>query len=344
MEHHKRRTAEEKKVTMPSLLHIQQSNLQEEQQRHSEATNASTASSSLLFPQIPTTILYSPSPLREISDYFSLPTSTTNTPQLALSSASTTQQSAVAATTTTPSLPAPQPIPQRPQKINLPTSQLAYSFSASPSSYQNFFPPHLRTPPLLPRSPSAESLEEDSTSSSPSTPAILKRKNRPLEPINTSKPLRTSSNMMHSELPPSPLTTFTPSMANDATIASVYSSKARLHPTLKLSSSVNPSPRTYHSALSQQQIAFQMQQRELIQQATRAAMLGGPVSPRLIPLGSPGPVTPFMLEESNGGYVMASGSAPPMLQFEPHHLEKLAKAAAASVAPEFSDENNANLS
>lgn len=330
-------------VTMPSPLHHYQTNLQEEQQRHSEATIAPTTSSSnsLLSPQIPTTILYSPSPLREISDYFSLSTSATSTPQLTSSSASRIQQSVVA---TTPPLSAPQPIPQRPQKITLPPSSLAHHFSASPSSYQTFFPPHLQTPPLPPRSPSAESLEEDSISSRPSTPAIPKRKNRPLEPIKISKPLRTSNNMMHSELPPSPLTTFTPSIANDATIASVYSSKARLHPSLKLSSSANSSPRTYHSALSQQQIAFQKQQRELIQQATRAAMLGGPVSPRLIPLGSPGPVTPFMLEESNAGCIMASGAAPPMLQFEPHHLEKLAKAAAASVAPEFSEENNATLS
>ena len=32
-----------------------------------------------------------------------------------------------------------------------------------------------------------------------------------------------------------------------------------------------------------------------------------PKSPQLLPLGSPGPITPFELEEEQGGYMLARG-------------------------------------
>ena len=59
---------------------------------------------------------------------------------------------------------------------------------------------------------------------------------------------------------------------------------------------------TYAHSLSAQH-KLQLHQKEIITQATRAAgipqhlLSTGPMSPRLIPLGSPGPVTPLMLSE-----------------------------------------------
>ncbi|KAI9866080.1 MAG: hypothetical protein M1813_001641 [Trichoglossum hirsutum] len=66
-------------------------------------------------------------------------------------------------------------------------------------------------------------------------------------------------------------------------------------------------PRHYSDA----QLQLHQYQRELIANATRgktsSAGCARPVSPRLIPLGSPGPVTPLMLEEE-GGYLAAGVS------------------------------------
>ncbi|KAH0545151.1 hypothetical protein FGG08_000763 [Glutinoglossum americanum] len=61
---------------------------------------------------------------------------------------------------------------------------------------------------------------------------------------------------------------------------------------------------------SDAQLQLLQYQRELIANATRgktSASCARPVSPRLIPLGSPGPVTPLMLEEE-GGYLVAGAS------------------------------------
>jgi hypothetical protein len=65
-------------------------------------------------------------------------------------------------------------------------------------------------------------------------------------------------------------------------------------------------PRHYSDA----QLQLHQYQRELIANATRGKTSSGcarPVSPRLLPLGSPGPVTPLMLEEE-GGYLVAGAS------------------------------------
>ncbi|KAI9784596.1 MAG: hypothetical protein M1839_001818 [Geoglossum umbratile] len=65
-------------------------------------------------------------------------------------------------------------------------------------------------------------------------------------------------------------------------------------------------PRHYSDA----QLQLHQYQRELIANATRGKTSLGyarPVSPRLLPLGSPGPVTPLMLEEE-GGYLVAGAS------------------------------------
>ncbi|KAF8467262.1 hypothetical protein BDZ91DRAFT_723699 [Kalaharituber pfeilii] len=83
---------------------------------------------------------------------------------------------------------------------------------------------------------------------------------------------------------------------------------------------------------AQQQL--QLHQKDLIQQATRGSLpshLLFPTSPRLIPIGSPGPVTPLTLEESQGGYLFAgsasSSSGLPFLQ--QREMDKLAAIAAA---------------
>lgn len=83
---------------------------------------------------------------------------------------------------------------------------------------------------------------------------------------------------------------------------------------------------------AQQQLQFH--QKDLIQQATRGSLpshLLFPSSPRLIPMGSPGPVTPLTLEEAQGGYLFAgspsnSSSMPFMQQRD---MDKLAAIAAA---------------
>ncbi|MCJ1366800.1 hypothetical protein MMC16_005930 [Acarospora aff. strigata] len=60
---------------------------------------------------------------------------------------------------------------------------------------------------------------------------------------------------------------------------------------------------------SDAQVALQNFQRELIANATRSSrsvatsITYKPLSPRLIPLGSPGPVTPLMLEEDDGYFL-----------------------------------------
>ncbi|KAI9678063.1 MAG: hypothetical protein M1817_006007 [Caeruleum heppii] len=64
---------------------------------------------------------------------------------------------------------------------------------------------------------------------------------------------------------------------------------------------------------SDAQRRLQMYQRELVASATRVVRAGAsprerPTSPRLNPLGSPGPVTPLALEEE-AGYLMAGASA-----------------------------------
>jgi len=53
-------------------------------------------------------------------------------------------------------------------------------------------------------------------------------------------------------------------------------------------------------------------QRDMIVAARMTQAAGGgpspkPKSPQLLPLGSPGPITPFELEEEQGGYIFARG-------------------------------------
>ncbi|KAL0637956.1 hypothetical protein Q9L58_003034 [Maublancomyces gigas] len=65
-----------------------------------------------------------------------------------------------------------------------------------------------------------------------------------------------------------------------------------------------------HSLSAQQQL--QLHQKEIIHQATRAGipqhlLTTGPMSPRLMPLGSPGPVTPLALEDGPDGFFASHG-------------------------------------
>ncbi|KAI5797455.1 hypothetical protein DFH27DRAFT_612167 [Peziza echinospora] len=87
---------------------------------------------------------------------------------------------------------------------------------------------------------------------------------------------------------------------------------------------------SYMSA--QQQL--QIHQKDLIQQATRGTLpshLLFPVSPRLIPMGSPGPVTPLTLEECQGGYLFAgtTSSSSGMPFMHQREMDKLSAIAAA---------------
>ncbi|KAA8910136.1 hypothetical protein FN846DRAFT_940064 [Sphaerosporella brunnea] len=135
-----------------------------------------------------------------------------------------------------------------------------------------------------------------------------------------------------SERPPSPLA-LTSSIAPPSlmpTTASGSSTTPRSKPSanLKLSmlptnsgtssgaSSTTTTPPNFHYAayahsLSTQQ-KLQLHQREIISSATRATgipahlLSSGPMSPKLIPLGSPGgPVTPLMLEQERDGNYFA---------------------------------------
>ncbi|KAI5853943.1 hypothetical protein BZA05DRAFT_418006 [Tricharina praecox] len=135
-----------------------------------------------------------------------------------------------------------------------------------------------------------------------------------------------------SERPPSPLiltsTIAPPSLM--PTTASGSSSTPRTKPSANLTLSMLPtatssgassttstppnyshhhgySHQNYAHSLSTQQ-KLQLHQREIITSATRAngipahLLSTGPMSPRLIPLGSPGgPVTPLMLEQEKDG-------------------------------------------
>ena len=56
-----------------------------------------------------------------------------------------------------------------------------------------------------------------------------------------------------------------------------------------------------------------------------------PKSPRLVPLGSPGPVTPLQLESEDGGYLAVRTSTAPCGVVQPQELlERLVKEEAAS--------------
>lgn len=83
---------------------------------------------------------------------------------------------------------------------------------------------------------------------------------------------------------------------------------------------------------AQQQL--QIHQRDLIQQATRGTLPSHilfPSSPRLIPMGSPGPVTPLTLEEAQGGYFFTGSPSNPsgMPFLQQREMDKLNAIAAA---------------
>lgn len=74
--------------------------------------------------------------------------------------------------------------------------------------------------------------------------------------------------------------------------------------------------------IAQQQIQYQQyhQQQFMMQARTSLPTHMLPLSPRLLPLGSPGPVTPLTLEDSAGGYLYANENT---LQLQPRDIEKL---------------------
>ncbi|KAF3909644.1 hypothetical protein AA313_de0207344 [Arthrobotrys entomopaga] len=162
---------------------------------------------------------------------------------------------------------------------------------------------------------------------------------------NTTTPSPRSPLFFSVEPAASPL--LNPSMTSHPTASSPLSGKPRSAATA--TSTAPTSARSYHVHLAQQQLAFQMQQRELIYQATRAAnTMGGPISPRLLPLGSPGPVTPLTLEDNPAGYLVMPNagllSPSKVLQLQQSHIEKLAAAAERSAAAEEEEKKKAKSS
>jgi hypothetical protein len=83
-----------------------------------------------------------------------------------------------------------------------------------------------------------------------------------------------------------------PAAGNPAVITTTMGMQAMLPPT---------------ASLNDIKRKLQQYQRDMVEQAALAARLSvpgrEPLSPRLCPLGSPGPVTPWELEESDGGYL-----------------------------------------
>ncbi|KAI9767802.1 MAG: hypothetical protein M1840_005483 [Geoglossum simile] len=115
---------------------------------------------------------------------------------------------------------------------------------------------------------------------------------------------------------------------NSTVMSSASQIKARKNGALKLASLPRFHPANYQSQntgsgftpvavpggtprhYSDAQLQLHQYQRELIANATRgktSSSCARPVSPRLLPLGSPGPVTPLVLEEE-GGYLVAGAS------------------------------------
>ncbi|KAL7269030.1 hypothetical protein RUND412_008322 [Rhizina undulata] len=213
-------------------------------------------------------------------------------------------------------LPPPSPIP-------FATSSLLHPFTLSqPSS-------------------SYSSCSSSSTASSPTS-----RCSSPKPPdryrLSSHSPKPTQFIMLHNdERSPSPLTltsslappSMIPLSAAGISIKPPSKKSSRNSPAahLKLSmlptfsqplqnSAVNQSFSMHHSHNLSAQQQLQMHQKEIISQATRATgipqhlLSTGPMSPRLIPLGSPGPVTPLTLEENPGGYLFAGGDSGYLLE------------------------------
>ena len=138
----------------------------------------------------------------------------------------------------------------------------------------------------------------------------------PLSPTMTSAALPSQSRHGNARRTAQPLQLpalprYHPSNYERATPSPSLSSNARSRPSATYRSSAR-SPQPHQRQLSDAQYKLQQYQRDVITTATRqprpaASCTSGitkPVSPRLNPLGSPGPVTPMMLEEQTD-YLLA---------------------------------------
>ncbi|GME41501.1 uncharacterized protein LTHEOB_5864 [Neofusicoccum parvum] len=85
-----------------------------------------------------------------------------------------------------------------------------------------------------------------------------------------------------------------------------------------------PSPRSQQKQYSEAQRQLYVYQRELLANATRNMATGTkPASPRLNPLGSPGPVTPLELEAQHGDYLTAGARSSGLSDSRNELVEKL---------------------
>ncbi|KAF2757726.1 hypothetical protein EJ05DRAFT_398700 [Pseudovirgaria hyperparasitica] len=106
------------------------------------------------------------------------------------------------------------------------------------------------------------------------------------------------------------------------------SSASNTPPTVSNTPTAPVSPRMQHKQYSDAQRQLYIYQRELIAANARnhkSADGPDPASPRLCPLGSPGPVTPLELEQQQhaGGYFLAGTGAPPTKTSQNDLVEKL---------------------
>ena len=221
----------------------------------------------------------------------------------------------------------PIPIPARPKssRPSTPLTARAEEGNYFPSSYyitprKPHFPGSLRSHPLQNESPTNVS------QNSPSVAQFYSPARSSNMHSSQESPMYTPTSPLSPTMPASPVPSAHHARANArrASLAANLnlSSLPRFHPANFVSkeSPSSTSPRTSlrsshapyaHRPYSEAQAKLQQYQRELVASATRSSRAATssadgvkPSSPRLHPLGSPGPVTPMMLE-GQGDYMIA---------------------------------------
>ncbi|KAI9813469.1 MAG: hypothetical protein M1827_004145 [Pycnora praestabilis] len=217
-----------------------------------------------------------------------------------------------------------------PSPISIPTSTVHHrntSTNTTPLTAReekggHYFPFHEDSPTPPPRFEIAPDDHDQEPRRRKTRPKLKMHNDRFSGSYRSSSPL--SPTMSNSMLPPpSPivkprnntpglrlptLPRFHPANFQAASSSSTDTPTSDSQPSLQ---SANQHGHQRHYSGAQRQL--HMHQRELIANATRgrgAAMTGGvkPTSPKLLPLGSPGPVTPLMLEEEGGYLIAGAGS------------------------------------
>ncbi len=228
---------------------------------------------------------------------------------------------------------APIPIPSRRKGPSRPTTPLT-----AREGKDNYFPPDYPiTPrkPHLPGSPRGPDQFQDDRLIHSIESSSLSQPHSPAKSLDMrlrqDSPTYTPSSPLSPTIPAPPVPSALHARANVRRASPAHnlrlSSLPRFHPANFPSSdsSSSTSPRTTsrpsssqysHRPLSEAQFKLQQYQRDLIATATRSSHVASspttgpkPNSPRLRPLGSPGPVTPMMLEGQGDYLVAGAGGA-----------------------------------